>query len=217
MYIVATDRGDPRLSASVLVTVLVEDVNEFNPEFQFSEEDFPDGVYTIETLSSARTGTSETTNIFPLVKFTMWMGFSLAKHMTYYMYMELVLWQLYCNKVLFPFSGTILLTVLATDEDGRDNTITYDIIYDTDDIITSGSSSGSGSGTGISEPAADNFNFSISSEGAITNNDLFPTVDDDEVWLSCFLSQYFFILFSRMLHIRSRWLPQTTVAWRQGV
>ena len=52
----ATDRGDPALSSSVLVTVVVDDVNEFAPEFQFSEEDFPDGEYRVETLSTARAG-----------------------------------------------------------------------------------------------------------------------------------------------------------------
>lgn len=56
VYIVATDRGDPVASTSVLVTVVVDDVNEYAPEFQFPEEDFPDGVYTVETLSTARAG-----------------------------------------------------------------------------------------------------------------------------------------------------------------
>ena len=56
MYIVATDRGDPARSTSVLVTVTVDDINEFAPEFQYSREDFPDGVYSVETLSTARAG-----------------------------------------------------------------------------------------------------------------------------------------------------------------
>ena len=56
VYIVVTDKGDPTLSASVLVTVQVDDVNEFSPVFQFSEEDFPDGEYRVETLSTAREG-----------------------------------------------------------------------------------------------------------------------------------------------------------------
>ena len=58
MSIVATDRGDPALSTSVLITVAIDDINEFAPEFQYSEEDFPDGEYTIETLSTARAGWS---------------------------------------------------------------------------------------------------------------------------------------------------------------
>ena len=58
MSIVATDRGDPALSTSVLITVAVDDINEFAPEFQYSEEDFPDGEYIIETLSTARAGRS---------------------------------------------------------------------------------------------------------------------------------------------------------------
>ena len=56
VFIVATDRGDPVRSTSVLVTVAVDDINEFSPEFEYSEEDFPDGVYYIETLSTARAG-----------------------------------------------------------------------------------------------------------------------------------------------------------------
>ena len=55
LFIVATDKGDPMRSTSVQVTVNLEDINEFAPVFQFSE-DFPDGVYTVETLSSARSG-----------------------------------------------------------------------------------------------------------------------------------------------------------------
>ena len=63
MSIIATDKGDPPLSASVLVTVAVDDVNEFAPEFQYSKEDFPDGVYTVETLSTARAGQPHTIHL----------------------------------------------------------------------------------------------------------------------------------------------------------
>ena len=52
----ATDRGDPARSTSVLVTVTVGDINEFAPVFQYSSEEFPDGEYTVETLSTARAG-----------------------------------------------------------------------------------------------------------------------------------------------------------------
>lgn len=56
VYIVASDRGDPVLSASVQVTVTIDDVNEFAPVFQYPKDDFPDGTYTVSTLSTARAG-----------------------------------------------------------------------------------------------------------------------------------------------------------------
>ena len=79
--------------------------------------------------------------------------------------------------------------MLATDRDDRDNTITYDIIYETvpteEEEEEEGSSSASGSGSGedtpTTNPAVDRFNFSISSEGVISNDKIFPTVAEGEV------------------------------------
>lgn len=71
--------------------------------------------------------------------------------------------------------GTTLLTVLATDGDGLDNDITYNITYNTP-------SDGSGSGSGeqaTEEP--DIFTFSINSDGEISNDDTFPTITDEAV------------------------------------
>ena len=67
------------------------------------------------------------------------------------------------------FSGTNLLTVTATDEDGRDNSITYGIIN------------------------SNNLNFSISSDGVVSNDDFFPTILDAEVcnshvYMKCLVS-----------------------------
>ena len=76
--------------------------------------------------------------------------------------------------------------MLATDEDGRDNTIIYDIIFETEFFNTS--ASGEASGDGIEEP--DHFNFSINAEGAISNVDLFPTIAEDEVLLTLLPLKY---------------------------
>ena len=148
VYIVATDRGDPVRSTSVLVTITVGDINEFTPEFQYSREDFPDGVYTVETLSTARAGESERKQTF-------------IHTGSYYL----------CTVL---FAGTILLMVLATDDDGRDNDISYNITYDT-------SEEGSGSASGqqpTEEPEI--FTFTINSEGEISNDDIFPDITEDE-------------------------------------
>ena len=73
-----------------------------------------------------------------------------------------------------PSAGTVLLTVLATDDDGRDTDITYNITYDTPE-------EGSGSASGqqpTEEP--DIFTFTINSEGEISNDNIFPDITEDE-------------------------------------
>lgn len=83
---------------------------------------------------------------------------------------------------LVSYTGTTLLTVLAKDSDGRDNIITYDIIYEMIETVES-SASGSGEGLPTTNPIADRFNFSISSEGAISNDKILPTVAEGDVCL----------------------------------
>ena len=56
----------------------------------------------------------------------------------------------------YPHTGTSLLQVSASDSDGEDNQITYDIY-------------------------SPNFNFSIDEDGVIRNQDHFPFVPDAEV------------------------------------
>ena len=96
-------------------------------------------------------------------------------------------------------AGTTLLTVLATDADNRDNTITYNITYET---LPTESGSGSGSGEKLtSEP--DIFTFSINSDGDITNDDIFPTVAEDEVRLThtaCAAAKTVHIYYSLLEH-----------------
>ena len=54
--------------------------------------------------------------------------------------------------------------MLATDADGGDNSVSYELVN------------------------PDNFNFSISSEGGISNDDRFPTLSETEVRLLVLLS-----------------------------
>ena len=61
--------------------------------------------------------------------------------------------------------------MLATDDDGQDNEISYNITYDTPV---------SGSGSGALTGELEIFTFSINSDGEISNDDIFPEITEDE-------------------------------------
>ena len=102
--ILAIDRGTPPLTASVITTIILSDINDFTPEFT-------QPTYTATAVSNAPVGTS-------------------------------------------------LIQVEASDQDGADNVITYNI---------------------LTVENSTNIEFSINAGGVIRNEETFPILQPNEV------------------------------------
>lgn len=108
----ASDDGDPMLTTSATITVQVQDINEFSPQFSSAN-------YTRTTLNVSIGNTSNTRSVLISTK-------------TYCIHVHYACVALLIFIIIIILIDTVLVTVSATDADGRDNSITYSFAPDSD-------------------------------------------------------------------------------------